>query len=65
MVSSLWGGYEGEAPCKKPRILKQSILGFFENDKERTIQSDDDALLATLWIVGFEEKLGYFRLECI
>lgn len=53
-VSSHKEGCEGDTQCKKPRISKQTVLGFSEEDKEGTIQLHDDALVVTLRIVVFD-----------
>ena len=56
LVSQQMAGFEEKSPCKKARVLKQPIIGFFEEDKLGMIQSHDDALVVTLRIVGFDVK---------
>ncbi|XP_075649746.1 uncharacterized protein LOC142620231 [Castanea sativa] len=56
MVSSQMEAREEEAPCKKPKILEQPILRFFEEDKEGIIQPHNDALVLILQIAGYDVK---------
>ncbi|XP_023894650.1 uncharacterized protein LOC112006600 [Quercus suber] len=56
LVSSQVEGPEGEALSKRPRILDQLIIGFYEDDKLETIQPHDNALVVTLRIAGYDVK---------
>ena len=41
---------------KRARILAQPTLGFLDEDKARTIQPHDDALVVTLRIEGYDVR---------
>ena len=41
---------------KMARILTQPTLGFLDEDKARTIQPHDDALVVTLRIEGYDVR---------
>ena len=41
---------------KRARILAQPTLGFLDEDKARTIQPHDDALVVTLKIEGYDVR---------
>lgn len=41
---------------KRPRLEKEMIIGFSDQDKTGTFQPCDDALVMALWIRGFEVK---------
>jgi len=56
MISSQSKVNEEGGPHKKIRLEEQPILGFFEANKEGTIQPHDDALVVTLRIGGFDVK---------
>lgn len=56
LVSSQVEGPKEEAPSKRPKISDQPIIGFSEDDKFRTIQRHDDALVVTLRIAGYDVK---------
>ena len=47
---------EGNSEPKRAKILTQPILGFLDEDKARTIQPHDDALVVTLRIGGYDVR---------
>ena len=47
---------EGVSEPKRAKVLIQPILGFSDEDKVRTIQSHDDALVVTLRIGGYDVR---------
>ena len=54
-VARLSANEDGLEP-KRARILTQPTLGFLDEDKTRTIQSHDDALVVTLRIGGYDMR---------
>ena len=54
-VARLSANEDGSEP-KRARILTQPTLGFLDEDKTKTIQSHDDALVVTLRIGGYDMR---------
>ena len=54
-VARLSANEDGLEP-KRARILTQPTLGFLDEDKTKTIQSHDDALVVTLRIGGYDMR---------
>ena len=54
-VARLSTNEDGLEP-KRARILTQPTLGFLDEDKTKTIQSHDDALVVTLRIGGYDMR---------
>ena len=58
-VMSVNGGYDleaGDQASKRDRLMVTPTLGFFEEDKEGTLQPHDDALVVTIRIGGYDVK---------
>ena len=56
-VMSIGVGYRMEADDQAPkraRVMVTTTLGFFEEDKQRTLQPQDDALVVTVRIEGYD-----------
>ena len=47
---------EGVSKLKRAKVLIQPTLGFLDEDKARTIQPHDDALVVTLRIGGYDVR---------
>ena len=47
---------EGSSEPKRVKVLTQPTLGFSDEDKARTIQPLDDALVVTLRIWGYDVR---------
>ena len=48
---------DNNSELKRARMEVQSVLGFLDKDKVRTIQSHDDALVVTLRIKGYDVRI--------
>ena len=46
----------GDQASKRDRLMVTLTLGFFEKDKEGTLQPHDDALVVTIRIGGYDVK---------
>ena len=47
---------EGSSEPKRVKVLTQPTLGFLDEDKAKTIQPLDDALVVTLRIWGYDMR---------
>ena len=47
---------EGSSESERAKVLTQPTLGFSDEDKVRTIQPHDDALVVTLRIGGYDVR---------
>ena len=56
MLVARLSSHEGVSGPKRAKVLIQPTLGFSDEDKARTIQPHDDALVVTLRIGGDDVK---------